>query len=126
MSSTTRWILILAAIACAGAAFYYLSHKEQITQKDSGKYFWTIARNSNEQSLIVLTHPGIISFSPSLRSLIIHICFCFGSKTLHLIAVLGSSLRQLTRRQKNDHYCWLPVDFTQWCSQIISGQSYVF
>lgn len=33
MSSTTRWILIVAAIACASAAIYYLSHRERLDQE---------------------------------------------------------------------------------------------
>ena len=33
MSSATRWVLVIAVIACAGAAFYLLSYREQAPQQ---------------------------------------------------------------------------------------------
>ena len=57
MSSTTRWILILAAIACAGAAFYYLSHKEQITQKVVVSEPPPASAPENEKTEVLTRHP---------------------------------------------------------------------
>ena len=57
MSSTTRWILILAAIACAGAAFYYLSHREQLPQEVVISEPPPAPAPENEKAEVLTRHP---------------------------------------------------------------------
>jgi Protein of unknown function (DUF3014) len=57
MSSMTRWILIFAAIACAGAGFYYLSHREQLPQQVVISEPSPMPAPDNEQTEVLTRHP---------------------------------------------------------------------